>query len=145
MSKKDQPRPITTSYWVDYVSNVVDFLSNASNVVFYSRQQLPVLTSFDDRYNKLIFMAGFGTGKTFLLQEKAIMLSKDDKYKGRILYFVCNGEGLLFHDRKLELSPYGINVVCDYVSGNIITLIITSFRYVHSTQKSPNGSKMNAK
>ena len=56
-------------------------------------------------------MAGFGTGKTFLIQEKAIMLSEVEKYKIRILYVVCNGEGLLYHDRKAKLGQHGITVI----------------------------------
>ncbi|XP_066932435.1 uncharacterized protein [Clytia hemisphaerica] len=111
ISRKDQPNPTTLSYWVDYVSNAINTLSNGRNIVFYSKQQLPVITSEDSSYKKLVFMAGFGTGKTFLLQEKAILLSKEDEYKERILYVVCNGKGLLYHDRKVELQKYGVTVI----------------------------------
>uniref|UniRef100_A0A7M5UUR2 Uncharacterized protein n=1 Tax=Clytia hemisphaerica TaxID=252671 RepID=A0A7M5UUR2_9CNID len=108
---KDKPKPVTTSYLFDYVRNAIDSLSTARNIVFYSKQQLPVISSKDPCFNKIIFMAGFGTGKTFLLREKVMILSKDDLYKGRILYVVCNGEGLLYHDRKTELEQQGITVV----------------------------------
>eukprot|EP00111_Clytia_hemisphaerica_P011755 TCONS_00034520-protein len=111
LSTKDKPKPITTSYLFDYVRNAIDSLSTARNIVFYSKQQLPVISSNDPCFNKIIFMAGFGTGKTFLLREKVMILSKDDLYKGRILYVVCNGEGLLYHDRKTELEQQGITVV----------------------------------
>ena len=111
ISTKDKPRPLTTSNLFDYVSSAIDSLSNARNIVFYSKQQLPVISSKNPCYNKVIFMAGFGTGKTFLIQEKAIMLSKENEYKGRIVYVVCNGEGLLYHDRKAELEKQGITVV----------------------------------
>ena len=79
-------------------------------------EQLPVLTSNDPKYNKLVIKGGYSTGKTFILQEKAIMLSKNPSYKDRILYVVCNGEGLLYRDRELVLEPYGIRVIKNYVS-----------------------------
>ncbi|XP_066933713.1 uncharacterized protein [Clytia hemisphaerica] len=111
MSTKDQPRPITTTYLFEYVRNAIDSLSNTHNIVFYSKQQLPVISSKDPCYNKVIFMAGFGTGKTFLLFEKAMILSKNDTFKSRILYVICNGEGLLYHDRKAHLEEKGITVI----------------------------------
>ena len=116
VSRKDRPPPITPSYWVDHVSEVIDSLSNTDNIVFYSNEQLPVLTSNDPKYNKLVIKGGYSTGKTFILQEKAIMLSKNPSYKDRILYVVCNGEGLLYRDRELVLEPYGIRVIKNYVS-----------------------------
>eukprot|EP00111_Clytia_hemisphaerica_P003860 TCONS_00011088-protein len=111
LSKKDYPRPITSSYWVDYISDVINSLSNAHNIVFYSQKQLPVMSTNDPSCNKLFFMAGFGTGKTFLLQEKAILLSKINEFKGGIYYIVCNGKGMLFYERKLHLEKHGIHVI----------------------------------
>ena len=116
ISKKDQPRPITPSYWVEYVSDVIDSLSTANNIVFYSQQQLPLMCSNDPKYNKVFFMAGYGTGKTFLLEEKAIMLSKTDAYQDRVYYVVCNGKSLHYFERKLKLEQYGIHVVSNVVS-----------------------------
>ncbi|XP_066935003.1 uncharacterized protein [Clytia hemisphaerica] len=113
ISKKDQPRPITSSYWVDYVSDVIDSLSNAHNIIFYSQQQLPLMCSDNPKYNKVFFMAGYGTGKTFLLEQKAIMLSRSDGYKDGVYYVVCNEQSLLYHERKLELGKYGIHVIYD--------------------------------
>ncbi|XP_066927601.1 uncharacterized protein [Clytia hemisphaerica] len=122
VSKKDQLRPITSSCWTDYVCDVIDSLSSSQNIVFYSQNQFPVLASNDPSYNKLVILGGFGTGKSFLLQEKAILLSKDEKYKGRILYMVCGHiqydkcPSLLYFDRKRVLEPYGIVVrrFCDF-------------------------------
>ncbi|XP_066922338.1 uncharacterized protein [Clytia hemisphaerica] len=109
VSKKDQQKPITSSCWINYVSEVIDSLSSSQNIIFYSQKQHPVLTSSDPRYNKLVIYGGFGTGKSFLLQEKAIMMSKDDRYRGSVLYLVA-WEGLLYHERKTTLEPYGIKV-----------------------------------
>ena len=109
VSKKDRQKSITSSCWIDYVSDVIDSLSSSHNILFYSQKQHPVLTSCDPRYNKLIIHGGYGTGKSFLLQEKAIMLSKDEKYRGSILYLVA-WEGLLYHERRITLEPYGIKV-----------------------------------
>ena len=61
-------------------------------------------------------MAGYGTGKTFLLEEKAIMLSRTDEYKNGVYYVVCNGKSLHYFERKLKLEQYGIHVAYDVVS-----------------------------
>eukprot|EP00111_Clytia_hemisphaerica_P011395 TCONS_00033386-protein len=114
VSRKDRPPPITPSCWIGRVSKVIDSLSNTENIVFYSNKQLPVLTNNEPKYNKLVIKGGYSTGKTFLLQEKAIMLSNDPEYKDRILYVVCNGEGLLYRDRELVLEPHGVRVVKTY-------------------------------
>ncbi|XP_066929277.1 uncharacterized protein [Clytia hemisphaerica] len=111
ISKKDQPRPITSSYWVDYVSDVIDSLSNFHNIVFYSQQQLPLMCSDNPKYNKVLFEAGYGTGKTFLLEEKAIALSKTKQYKDGVCYVVCNGKGLHYFERKHKLEQYGIHII----------------------------------
>ena len=111
--KRHQPRPITPTYCLDYVSNAIDTLSTSSNIIFYTKKQLSVLSK---NYKKLVILAGFGTGKTFLLREKAIVLSKDSKYKGGVYYVVCSGEGLLYHQMKQELEPYGVIVLASCVS-----------------------------
>uniref|UniRef100_A0A7M5XLG1 Uncharacterized protein n=1 Tax=Clytia hemisphaerica TaxID=252671 RepID=A0A7M5XLG1_9CNID len=120
VSKKGQPRPITSSYWVDYVCNVIDSLSTAHNIVFYSKQQIPLMCSDNSKYNKVLFKAGYGTGKTFLLEEKAIKLSQTDGYKGGVYYVVCNGMSLNYFERKHKLEKYGTHVVNDV---NVETLI----------------------
>uniref|UniRef100_A0A7M5WLF9 Uncharacterized protein n=1 Tax=Clytia hemisphaerica TaxID=252671 RepID=A0A7M5WLF9_9CNID len=114
VSRKDLPPPITPSCWIGHVSKVIDSLSNTENIVFYSNKQLPVLTNNEPKYNKLVIKGGYSTGKTFLLQEKAIMLSNNPEYKDGILYVVCNGEGLLYRDRKLVLEPHGVRVIKTY-------------------------------
>uniref|UniRef100_A0A7M5UEM7 Uncharacterized protein n=1 Tax=Clytia hemisphaerica TaxID=252671 RepID=A0A7M5UEM7_9CNID len=114
VSRKDLPPPITPSCWIGHVSKVIDSLSNTENIVFYSNKQLPVLTKNEPKYSKLVIKGGYSTGKTFLLQEKAIMLSNDPEYKDRILYVVCNGEGLLYRDRELVLESHGVRVVKNY-------------------------------
>ncbi|XP_066928974.1 uncharacterized protein [Clytia hemisphaerica] len=111
MSTKDKPRLVTSSYWVDYISDVIDSLSSTQNIVFYSQQQLPLMITNDPKYNKVIFMAGFGTGKTFLLEEKAITLSEQAGYRGGVCYVVCNGMSLHYYERKLKLEQHGIKVV----------------------------------
>ena len=99
---------------VDYVSEVTDSLSGCSPIDFLSRYQLPVLTSqMYPKYNKLVIFGGFGTARTFLLREKAIMLSQQPAFKGKILYVACNGKGLLYYSSKLDLEPYGIIAVSE--------------------------------
>ena len=61
-------------------------------------------------------MAGYGTGKTFLLEEKAIMLSRTDGYKNGVYYVVCNGKNLHYFERKRKLEQHGIHVIHDVVS-----------------------------
>uniref|UniRef100_A0A7M5X4Q3 Uncharacterized protein n=1 Tax=Clytia hemisphaerica TaxID=252671 RepID=A0A7M5X4Q3_9CNID len=113
IAKKDLPRPITSSNWVDYINNVMDTLYTVDNIVFYSKSQLPIMTTDHSRYKKLFIRGGYSTGKSFLMQEKAKMLSKDDRYKGKIIYILKgrtdhDPDQLLYHKLKLELP----NVKC---------------------------------
>ena len=123
ISKKDQPAPVTTKNLVDYTNNIIDSLSNGHTIAFYSKQQLPVLQNLSI-YNKVIITGGFGTGKTFLLQEKAVQLSKGTNFKGKILYFVFCKEimdnslrTLLYYERLHKLQAHGIKIEeCSTVS-----------------------------
>ncbi|XP_066913031.1 uncharacterized protein [Clytia hemisphaerica] len=118
VSKKDIPKPITSSCWVDYVSDVIETLSTSQNILFYSKKQYDILTRNDPAYQKLVLLGGYGTGKSLLLQDKAIMMSKNKEYHGRILYWIYNewrgvgstGKSLLYYERKQTLEPYGIVV-----------------------------------
>ena len=106
------------------MSETIDTLSKTETIVFYSKNQLPVFT--DNHYNKLIISGGYSTGKTFLLEEKASILSKDEYFRGRILYLSrfkhsANG-GLLHHDLKLRLGPHNIIVQTTQAS--------VSFQYI---------------
>eukprot|EP00111_Clytia_hemisphaerica_P012259 TCONS_00035992-protein len=114
VSKKNLPAPIISSNWVDYIQNVMDSLYTVDNVIFYSTQQLPILSSEDTKYKKLLIKGGWGTGKSFLMMEKAKLLSKDATYKGKILYVIwrqmsfitlTNCKPLLYYQLKSELPP----------------------------------------
>ena len=105
-------KPITTSNWLDYVNEAIEVVSNRDNIVFYSKNQLPVFA--DNRYNKLVITGGYSTGKSFLLKQKALLLSEDPEYQGRVMYicrFKHSEEGSLFYRAlKHELEPKGIIV-----------------------------------
>ncbi|XP_066925663.1 uncharacterized protein [Clytia hemisphaerica] len=125
VSKKNLPAPIISSNWVDFIQNVMDSLYTVDNVIFYSMQQLPVLSSEDTKYKKLLIKGGWGTGKSFLMMEKAKLLSKDATYKGKILYVIwceksTNFKPLLYYQLKSELPP-DIHVIAvnDFESDNI--------------------------
>uniref|UniRef100_A0A7M5UQQ0 Uncharacterized protein n=1 Tax=Clytia hemisphaerica TaxID=252671 RepID=A0A7M5UQQ0_9CNID len=129
VSKKNLPAPIISSNWVDYIQNVMDSLYTVDNVIFYSTQQLPILSSEDTKYKKLLIKGGWGTGKSFLMMEKAKLLSKDATYKGKILYVIwrqmsfitlTNCKPLLYYQLKSELPP-DIHVIAvnNFKSDNI--------------------------
>ncbi|XP_066925673.1 uncharacterized protein [Clytia hemisphaerica] len=114
VSKKNLATPIISSNWVDYVQNVMDSLYTVDNVIFYSMQQLPILFSEDTKYKKLLIKGGWGTGKSFLMMEKAKLLSKDATYKGKVLYVIwwqrsirgpTSFKPLLYYQLKSELPP----------------------------------------
>ncbi|XP_066933649.1 uncharacterized protein [Clytia hemisphaerica] len=106
--------PITSSNLVDYMTNVIESIKTKDNIVFYSSNQLQVFSDSDFRYNRLVVCGGFSTGKSFLLQEKARLLSQDGFFKDHIMY-VCqfrhSEKGSLFYwNLKSLLDPHGIIV-----------------------------------
>ena len=108
-------KPITASNWFDYINNAIKVVSSRDNIVFYSKNQLPVFMNDDQRYNKLVITGGYSTGKSFLLKQKALMLNKDPEYHGRVMY-MCSlhmtmlKETLFHWSVKHELEPKGIIV-----------------------------------
>ena len=111
ISRKDLKAPITTSSWVQYVTDAIFSVSTIDNIIFYSNNQLPILISDDPRYRKLFIRGGYGTGKSFLLQEKAKILAKQSEYNGRIIYFTdCDKRNLFLESLKYYLEPLGILV-----------------------------------
>ena len=115
ISKKDQTAPITTSNWVDYISDAIEAVSTVDNINFYSADQLAVFDETNQRYKRLIIEGAYGTGKSFLLQEKAKLLSKKKEFKGKVVYvLVTVGQHKLhskmYYRLKRDLNPYGITV-----------------------------------
>uniref|UniRef100_A0A7M5XCI5 Uncharacterized protein n=2 Tax=Clytia hemisphaerica TaxID=252671 RepID=A0A7M5XCI5_9CNID len=109
ISKKNLQRPITSSNWIDYVNKVIDSLYTLDNIIFYSRNQLNILTANE---NKLLIKAGYGTGKSFLIQEKAKLLDREPQFTGKILYVLDSGrETLFYHQLKMEFKDTNINLM----------------------------------
>ena len=130
MSGKHQTAPITESNWVDYTIKTIKHVSTKENIVFYSNKQLQILVQNENRFNKLILTGGFGVGKSFLLVEKAILLSKDPAYRGKIVYS-CLFEhfergSLFFHNTRRQLEAYGIT--CISASTNVILILNFFFK-----------------
>ncbi|XP_066920843.1 uncharacterized protein [Clytia hemisphaerica] len=107
--------PITSTNWVEYITKAIETVSTTDNVLFYSTNQLPAFKSTDPKFDKLILWGGYGTGKSLLLREKALQLSRQDpSFHGRIMYVHCN---LFDNNRSLQVSylknmlePHGIIV-----------------------------------
>ncbi|XP_066925282.1 uncharacterized protein, partial [Clytia hemisphaerica] len=117
VSKKDLIAPITSSNWVEYIQNAIEHVSTSDNILFYSNQQMAVLNSNDPRY-KLIICGPFGTGKTILLQQKAMQLNGEPRYKGKIMFLIEQNESIselksmLYHRMRVELEmKHGIFVI----------------------------------
>uniref|UniRef100_A0A7M6DJL4 Uncharacterized protein n=1 Tax=Clytia hemisphaerica TaxID=252671 RepID=A0A7M6DJL4_9CNID len=108
--------PITTTNWVEYINSAIDNVATSDNILFYSKEQLAVMSLDNDKYNKLIITAGWGTGKSLLLTNKAIQMNSDPYYKERVMYVLANGpfkgiNTMLYHRLKFDLEKnHGIFV-----------------------------------
>ena len=90
VSKKDQIAPITTTNWVHYISEAIDTMCTGHNILFHSKEQLPVFITDDCRYDRVLIKGGYGTGKSYLLQQKALQLSTDPNFSEEINYEICD-------------------------------------------------------
>ena len=106
--------PVTSSNWVEYTSNTIESLSTVENIVFYSNTQMHIMNPSEPRLQKLLIRGGYGTEKSFLLEEKVKQLSRDPRYAGHIMY-VCwhvKPTSLLEWRLKLELEEkHGVTIM----------------------------------
>ncbi|XP_066916934.1 uncharacterized protein [Clytia hemisphaerica] len=106
-SNKFQNSQITSSNWVSYVTGAIENTATAENILFYSKEQFAIMNNRD--HNKLIISAGFGTGKSTLLKEKAIQL-KNHFCKGEEIVYILgerprrDSHTLFYHRMKEELE-----------------------------------------
>ncbi|XP_066928535.1 uncharacterized protein [Clytia hemisphaerica] len=106
--------PVTTSNWVEYTSNAIESISTVENIVFYSNTQMHIMNPNEPRLRKLLIRGGYGTGKSFLLEEKAKQLSRDPHYAGNIVYVCWRVEptSLLEWRLKLDLEEkHGVSIM----------------------------------
>ena len=66
---------------------------------------MAIMNNDDPRYKRVIIQGPFGSGKSILLQHKAIQLNEKPEYNGKIL-FVDMGPvaSMRFHRVKIELD-----------------------------------------
>ena len=72
---------VVHSKWSNYIEKAIEAVSTADNIIFYSNDQIPIFLNNDPRNKKVILFGGYGSGKTFLLREKAEMLAANHNEK----------------------------------------------------------------
>ena len=72
---------VVHSKWPNYIEKAIEAVSTADNIICYSNDQIPIFLNDDPRNKKVILFGGYGSGKTFLLREKAEMLAVDHNKK----------------------------------------------------------------
>ncbi|XP_066912963.1 uncharacterized protein [Clytia hemisphaerica] len=113
-SERGQVLPITASTWVEYASKAIESVSTSHNILFYSNQQMALMNNDDPRYRKVIIRGKIGSGKSILLQHKAIQLNGQTKYKEKVMFVVVQLTGEIepmhYHRSRDELGEKGIFV-----------------------------------
>ncbi|XP_066926954.1 uncharacterized protein [Clytia hemisphaerica] len=130
-------RPITAVNWFDYIRDTIEAVSNESNIIFYSKQQLD-LFCMKSQYQNLLISGHHGTGKSLLLQEKAKQLKKQHNENIEVKYLVMAPEQkldeiqdetyFLFHQHlkyrseKKDLKGISVQLVNENVNtGDLMT------------------------
>ena len=67
--------PITTSKTLDKITDHMNIIGVTANILFWSGAQLSLLESNEDKFKLVLFLSGYGTGKSLLLREKAERLA----------------------------------------------------------------------
>ena len=109
VSKKDQVAPITSSTWVEYTTNAIENVSTSHNILFYSNQQIAIMNNDDPRSKYVMICGPFGVRKSLLLQQKAVHLNEQPKYKGKVIFIVenrgiCKMKSMLYNRSKVDLE-----------------------------------------
>lgn len=108
-NNKEKLGAITPSKWVKYTQKTIDAISKKENIIFYSKNQLPVMTN--ERFKKLILSGEYGSGKSILMKHKAEQLSSKNE---AVIYIFGNkycGKTLLQIDTEEKWRNKNIEVI----------------------------------
>ena len=92
---------IRTSNWADYVKECIENISTKENILFYTKQQLPIFESSED-YRYLLLLGGYGTGKTFLKKEKIKQLLNETQEGNKKIWYVLLSDKAILLKSSLE-------------------------------------------
>ena len=120
--------PLTTSEWDSFIDKAIESVYTQQNIIFYSKNQLPVLSStHSDDFKRLHIKGVFGSGKTVLLQEKAEQMARKS-YK---VYYIMDGDKVYPFKKLLESSfekkwrkCTNINVISSYNKLEMVRVLL---------------------
>ena len=78
--------PVVKSQIVRKITKSIETVSTSENIIFYSKDQLPVMWSDDSKYKKVMFVAEYGAGKTMMMRNKTEMLAKAGH---KVAFIIC--------------------------------------------------------
>lgn len=112
--------PFVRSNISQFVTDVIETISKASNIIFYSNEQLQILGS---NYEKLWIDGHYSTGKTILLREKAEQMAKSGE---KVLFLFANywqGGRISLLQRSLEEKwkepKFNGNIICKSIMDKV--------------------------
>ena len=102
---------------------------------------MALMNNDDPRYKRMMMRGPFGSGKTLLLQQKAIQLNEQPEYNRRVLFVVTSYDtsykkSMLYYRLKIELEE-NRGILVEHKSGVSFHKFVEYKRRFHGNLKLP--------